>query len=50
MKFLDKVAFNRLVKIIGDFFLALIKILSPTKSDTNGRRPLRDLLDRWRNK
>ena len=51
MKFLDKVALNRLIKIIADFFLALIKILSPNSSGGgNNRRPLRDLLDKWRNK
>jgi hypothetical protein len=48
MKFLDKVALNRLIKIIGDFFIALIKICTPSKSNEGTRRPLRDLLDKWR--
>lgn len=49
MKFLDKVALNRLIKIIGDFFIALIKLCSPSPNkDSTPRRPLRDLLDRWK--
>jgi hypothetical protein len=29
MKFLDRLAFNRLVKIIADFILAIIKLIVP---------------------
>lgn len=50
MKFLDRVALNRLVKIVSDFLLALIKIFNPNSSDNRVRRPLKELLDKWRNK
>jgi hypothetical protein len=36
MKFLDKLAFNRLVKIIADFILAIFKLIVPEiKKDIN---------------
>lgn len=50
MKFLDKVALNRLIQILTNFFLSLAKILSPKqdKEETpKRRRPVRDLLDKW---
>lgn len=52
MKFLDKIALNRLIKIITNFILGLIKIFKPENSDilppipTPRKRPLKDLLDR----
>jgi hypothetical protein len=34
MKFLDKVALNRLLSIIASFILGIIKILAPNNVDT----------------
>jgi hypothetical protein len=52
MKIIDKIAFNRFVKIIADFILGLIKIFKPDSDPSivpdKKRKPLRDLLDRWR--
>jgi len=51
MKLLDKIALNSLIKTISNFILSLIKILSPNQSvDKPRRRPLKDILDRWKNK
>lgn len=53
MKLLDRIAISRLVKTITDFILALLKILKPSTPSViidpkKKRRPLKDLLDRWR--
>jgi len=34
MKFLDRLAFNRLVSIIGNFILSLLKIINPKIDNT----------------
>lgn len=34
MKLLDRIALNRLIKIITDFILAILKICKPEKNDT----------------
>lgn len=51
MNFLDKIALNRLIKILTNFILSIIKILKPIDDgikipDTvvKPKRPLRDLL------
>lgn len=54
MKFLDKIALNRLISIIADFILSIVKLLKPTQPhDTidivpkpKRKRPLKDLIDR----
>ena len=50
MKFLDKVALNRFIKIITDFILSIIKIFATKNKDIVSpkpvKRPLKDLLDR----
>lgn len=55
MKFLDKIALNRLIKIITNFILAIVKIFKPKEiidvpAPNVRRRPLKDLLDRIFNK
>ena len=53
MKLLDRIALNSLIKTITNFILSIIKIFHPNKQDiqtpNKRRRPLQDLLDRWRN-
>jgi len=51
MKFLDKIALNRLIKIITNFILGLLKIFAPKQKPIDlpvpeRRRPLKDLIDR----
>lgn len=51
MKFLDKIALNRLIAIVSSFILSLIKLLSLHQQPTvvekpKRKRPLKDLLDR----
>lgn len=52
MKIIDKIAFNRFIKIIADFILGIIKIFKPDNDlpivPDKRKRPLRDLLDKWR--
>lgn len=48
MKFLDKIALNSLVKTITNFILAILKMFAPNQPTDGRRRPLKDLLDRWR--
>ena len=48
MKFLDKVALNSLIKTITNFILAILKMFAPNQTTDTPRRPLRDLLDKWR--
>lgn len=50
MKLLDRIAINSLIKTITHFILSLIKIFNPTATEKTKRRPLRDLLDRLKNK
>lgn len=55
MRFLDRIALNRLIKIITDFILGIIKIFKPKEiinipKPNVKRRPLKDLLDRIFNK
>lgn len=50
MRFLDKIALNRLIAIITSFILSIIKMFSPNTdvvAPPKKRRPLRDLLDKW---
>ncbi len=49
MKLLDKIALNRLLSIISNFILSLIKIFKPDQDVVAPpkKRPLRDLLDKW---
>jgi hypothetical protein len=47
MKFLDKIALNRLIAIITSFILGLIKIFTPDKTDPI-LPPKRSILDRLR--
>ena len=50
MKFLDKIALNRLIKIITNFILSIIKIFKPEIKEKEikpkRKRPLKDLIDR----
>lgn len=50
MKLLDRILFNRLIKIITNFIVAIFKIFVPKNTDIvkppSKKRPLRDLLDR----
>jgi hypothetical protein len=39
MNFLDKIALNRLIKIITDFILAVLKIISNSSNKENITRP-----------
>jgi hypothetical protein len=48
MKLLDKIALNSLVKTITNFILAILKMFAPNQTTDKPRRPLRDLLDKWR--
>lgn len=45
MKFLDKIALNRLIKIISDFILGVLKLIAP-KIDTP--KPKRPKIFPWR--
>ena len=50
MRFLDKIALNRLIAIITSFILSIVKMFNPNTdvvSPPKKRRPLRDLLDKW---
>ena len=54
MKFLDKVALNRLIKILTDFVLGIMKIFKPKDNEPvpplskpKRKRPILDLLDKW---
>lgn len=51
MKFLDKIAMNRLIQILTNFILAVLKIFKPNDKlpippIEKKRRPLKDLIDR----
>lgn len=53
MKLLDKIALNRLIQTLTSFILAVLKIFKPSNpnipvSPDKKRRPLKDLLNRWR--
>lgn len=55
MKLLDKIALNRLIQTIANFILAILKIFKPQGNvvppiiaPDKKKRPLRDLLNRWR--
>ena len=53
MKFLDKIAFNRLIKIISDFILSVLKLIT-TKEKTPidilpKPKPKRPKIIPWRN-
>lgn len=54
MRLLDKIALNRLISIITNFIITMVKLFKP--SDKNDivpqppvrRRPIKDLLDKWK--
>lgn len=49
MKLIDKIALNRLLKILTDFILGILKIFAPKENvviKPEKKRPLKDLLDR----
>lgn len=48
MKFLDKIAMNQLIKIIGNFILAILKMFSPNENITNPDRK-RPIIDKLKN-
>lgn len=49
MKFLDKVALNRLIKIISDFILGVLKIIAPkTNNPIDNPKPKRPKIFPWR--
>jgi len=51
MKFLDKIALNRLIQILTNFILAVLKLCNPPTviDKPKPKRPLRDLLDKvWK--
>jgi len=49
MRLLDKIAMNRLIKIIMDFILAICKMFAPTVNveEPEKKRPILDKLRRW---
>lgn len=50
MRLLDKIALNRLIKIITDFILGILKLFKPKDTDildTPKKRPIIDLIRRW---
>lgn len=53
MKLLDRIALNRLLKIITNFILGLLKIFKPANTDTivpkppSKKRPVVDKLKKW---
>jgi hypothetical protein len=50
MKFLDKIALNRLISIISSFILGIIKIFAPKSlDDIDIPKPRKKILP-WRNK
>jgi hypothetical protein len=51
MKFLDKIALNRLIKIITDFILGVLKIISPKDiKPINVPKPNKPKIFPWRKK
>lgn len=47
MKLLDKIAFNRLLKILTDFILSIIQILQPkNKIPNKPTKPRKKIIDR----
>ena len=59
MRIIDRIALNRLIKIITDFILALIKIfqkndkLTPVEPSPSRPKPLKKIIDNivpWRKK
>ena len=49
MKFLDKIALNRLIAIITNFLLAILKLFKPNDIDMPITKPKRPILDKLRN-
>lgn len=53
MKFLDKIALNRLISIITNFIVAILKIFQPNTPNIDvpkPKRPIVDKLKKWINK
>lgn len=52
MKFLDKIAINRLIKIITDFILGVLKLITPKDiiKHIDTPKPKKPKIFPWRNK
>ena len=51
MKFLDKIALNRLISIVTNFILGILKIFAPKSiDDIEIPKPKRKKICPWRNK
>ena len=55
MKLLERIALNRLIQTIANFIIAVLKIFKPQDNvvppiiaPDKKKKPLRDLLNRWR--
>lgn len=48
MKFLDKIAMNRLIAIITGFIISLLKLFKPQSIDTPIKKTKRPFIDRIR--
>jgi|SaaInlV_125m_DNA_1040241.scaffolds.fasta_scaffold09342_6 hypothetical protein len=48
MSIIDKIAMNRLIKIIGDFILALLKMFQPNDDITKPEKK-RPIIDKLKN-
>lgn len=49
MKLLDKIALNRLISIITNFILGLLKLFAPKTIDIEVPKPKRKKILPWRN-
>jgi hypothetical protein len=50
MNFFDKIALNRLIKIITNFILGVLKLISPKIDTPDSPKPKRPKILPWRNK
>ena len=50
MKFLDKIAMNRLIKIISDFLLKIVELFQPKQDTKVDVKPDRTPILPWRRK
>ena len=50
MRIIDRIALNRLIILIGNFILAIIKIFVPEKETDNEVKPERKKILPWRNR
>lgn len=49
MKFLDKVALNRLISIISNFIIALVKVFNKPDTEPPILKPRRPIIEKIRN-